>query len=163
MSYVSVPRECCARAHLRVSHKSVLRECPARVPPHADESVALECPTRAFYTSVSHKSVENVWTFVLECVFAFGFVGSIYSFNIDQFVLFSTCTRKGFRKKPLVCGSTHLQHALVPLGPRETLRMGFYDWINMGLPTFVPDTPMCTYTMQGTNNRRGNGWRWRFR
>ena len=31
--------------------------------------------------------------------------------------------------------------------------MAFYDWINMALPTFVPDTPMYTFTMLGTNTR----------
>ncbi|CAE7302240.1 ubiE [Symbiodinium sp. CCMP2592] len=31
--------------------------------------------------------------------------------------------------------------------------MAFYDWVNMGLPTFVPDTPMYTFTILGTNDR----------
>ena len=31
--------------------------------------------------------------------------------------------------------------------------MAVYDWINMALPTFVPETPMYTFTMLGTNTR----------
>ncbi|CAE8651875.1 unnamed protein product [Polarella glacialis] len=33
--------------------------------------------------------------------------------------------------------------------------MAFFDWVNMGIPTFVPDTPMFTFTQQGTNSRTG--------
>ncbi|CAK9098180.1 Calcium-dependent protein kinase 2 (PfCDPK2) [Durusdinium trenchii] len=52
--------------------------------------------------------------------------------------------------------SNWLSHRAGIYYPYDWLQtMGFYDWINMGLPTFVPDTPMYTYTMQGTNNR---GW-----
>ncbi|CAE8614641.1 unnamed protein product [Polarella glacialis] len=31
--------------------------------------------------------------------------------------------------------------------------MAFFDWVNMGIPTFVPDTPMFTFTHQGTNSK----------
>lgn len=37
--------------------------------------------------------------------------------------------------------------------PYEWLQtMTLYDWVNMAIPTFVPDSPLYTYT-QGTNNR----------
>ena len=49
----------------RVSYKSV---------PQSDESVARECPTRAFYNSVSYKGVQMFGAIVFEHVFAFGFV-----------------------------------------------------------------------------------------
>lgn len=34
--------------------------------------------------------------------------------------------------------------------------MAFYDWINIGFPTFVPDQPLHTYTLKGTNHK---GWK----
>ncbi|CAJ1388462.1 unnamed protein product [Effrenium voratum] len=52
--------------------------------------------------------------------------------------------------------SNWLSHRAGLYFPYDWLQtMGFYDWINMGLPTFVPDTPMYTFTMLGTNDR---GW-----
>ena len=37
-------------------------------------------------------------------------------------------------------------------------RMAFYDWINMAFPTFVPDNPMYTFTVMGTNDRPVELW-----
>eukprot|EP00435_Cladocopium_sp_Y103_P012932 s1706_g3.t1 len=52
--------------------------------------------------------------------------------------------------------SNWLSHRAGLYFPYDWLQtMGFYDWINMAFPTFVPDTPMYTYTMMGTNHR---GW-----
>eukprot|EP00434_Breviolum_minutum_P016402 symbB.v1.2.014457.t2/scaffold1056.1/size140729/6 len=50
--------------------------------------------------------------------------------------------------------SNWLSHRAGLYFPYDWLQtMGFYDWINMAFPTFVPDTPMYAFTMMGTNNR----------
>ena len=97
VSYKSVPQEC----PTRVSHKSVLQRvshksgCQTRFPTRVHKSVPQrfpkecvlqECPTKVFPT----RGVKNCWAFVFECVFTFGFVGSIL------FLLGSSITKRRF-------------------------------------------------------------------
>ena len=71
--YVSVVREC----PTKVSHKSVLQECPARVC-HIVTKMSHESVPQERSRSVSPKRMsKDVWAFVFERMFAFGFVGSI--------------------------------------------------------------------------------------
>ena len=41
-----------------------------------------------------------------------------------------------------------------------TPRMGFYDWINMAFPTFVPDTPLGGTTRKSWGVVRRQGLRY---
>ena len=92
MSHKSVPEECPTRVshksaprgvlqecRVRVSHKSVSQECRTRVSHKrvSHRSDRQECPTRVFHKSVLQECHLDICSFLN--VFAFGFVGSIFS------------------------------------------------------------------------------------
>ena len=126
VSHESVPQEC----PTRVSYNGVLQgysqECPTRV---ASKCFSQSCSIRMSYRSVprefptrvsrrvmkvSHESVpqepstgvsparvsKHVWAFVLEYVFAFGFVGSILFFYMCGMMTLSLKQKTAPRRQP---------------------------------------------------------------